>query len=160
MLISSPPQIDTIKTLLFPPDDDKNYHIQLAVAAAAAAEACCCRILHRFSPLSALSVCALAEDLCLELLLLFKSICSERCEKEAASTMQPSSKAAAPVMPSSISELPASDSQAAAACREQAMSNTRASASATASSTLAWSPVAASSLEGCANLLLRDGFDR
>ncbi len=66
------PQIDRIRTLMFPPDDDDAYHVQVAAAAAAAADACCSCRCHRFSAGSAIEICRLAEEICLECLVLFK----------------------------------------------------------------------------------------
>ncbi len=57
---------------MFPPDDDDAYHVQVAAAAAAAADACCSRLCHRFSAGSAIEICRLAEEVCLECLGLFK----------------------------------------------------------------------------------------
>ena len=70
--IAASPQIDRIRTTMFPPDDDDAHHVQLAVAAAAAVDSCCSCLRHRFTAGSAIGLCRLAEDICLECLGLFK----------------------------------------------------------------------------------------
>jgi hypothetical protein len=70
--ITTPLQIDRIRTTMFPPDDDDVHHVQLAVAAAAAVDSCCSCLRHRFTAGSAIGICRLAEDICLECLGLFK----------------------------------------------------------------------------------------